>query len=94
MARDWRVKPFTSIEVHEDECPPGSEDVFYRQWAGSVEGCEIREEDVAKIHSIIPMDAYEKDPNQKKACSHVIDSVAPIKQTKFFGRSICGIRGS
>ena len=43
VVEDWQKLPFVDITVQEEPCTGEQEPVFYREWGGTVEGCDVIE---------------------------------------------------
>ena len=43
VVEDWQQLPFVDITIQDEPCTGEQEPVFYREWGGTVEGCDVIE---------------------------------------------------
>ena len=101
---DWRQIPFVSIDSYEDGCPEDMDPVFERVWKGIEPGCMIDYEYTKKegkstntYRSTTVVTDYEMANFERGeilgGCIERIREIAPVSQTYFGGKTICGKRG-
>ena len=99
VVEDWQTQPFVDIiVVSEEDCPPGTEAVFSRPWAGTIQGCDARASEKAPRFQVQTYDGYRQRHHARyktggAKCPIPIQPIPPVNQTRFYGKSICGVRG-
>ena len=78
---DWEVRPYVKIEVHEEDCPSGTYDIFDRTWQGTEVGC----------YNFLGDGVF-----RSNSCDEFHETVAPIEpivMSTIEGKHICGTHG-
>jgi hypothetical protein len=75
-----------------DVCPDGWDVVFSVLWPGTVDGCIIGDNEGVWTKSSYD-NAQFKVPKSSRIGCNLIKKTEAVNQTKFDGKSICGLRG-
>ena len=87
--------PLIEVNVFKSEegCPPGTEDVFYKDWLGMDLGCDcLRSADPWITYDFTMIPSYTCSYNETRAGCLDVPAINPVRQNKFWGQQVCGRR--
>ena len=102
MIGEWELQPYTSIRLQDRDCThledgySGGEAIWWREWAGTEQGCYIPEVD-PDLGITIPaqVKTYKSmlDSKSEMQCEEIVPAHNPVIQSQFKNKYFCAIRG-